>query len=339
MKRISGKAAGVFVAAVMLLAGCKQQADEAQPSKTVSASEIAVPESVSKETYAAPTEADKDKISAAIQNELKDPSALVDAVKNAFGGISIQGNGRSVSVIDLSTEIRNAMEKMSEDMMKMYEKLAQMENAEYEFSFDKSYGDVTGLPSGLNLNLNRGKYFISSKVEFAEDKSSYTVTSKTEYYIDADGSIDLTVLAPSANSIFKSATVKALGSVSQDGSSVIDVKGTSLNSLKSSSNVDTGVGIVFVTEDGIAGKLVGKAELSMNADLSAEKAKEFYEKEIKSSSDQEKMLALIQEYYSPSVKLAVDVYTLDGKFVFNYVTVSDLNGLYEFMKPFTASSK
>jgi len=339
MKRISGKAAGVLVAAVMLLAGCKQQADEAQPSKTVSASEVAVPESVSKETYAAPTETDKDKISAAIKNELTDPSALVDAVKNALGGISIQGNERSVSVTDLSTEIKNAMEKMSEDMMNMYKKLAQRENAEYEFSFDKSYGNVTGLPSGLNLNLNRGRYFISSKVEFGEDKTSYTTTSKTEYYIDADGSVDLTVLAPSAKSIFKSVTVKALGSSSQDGSSVIDIKGTSPNSLKASSNVDAGLGAVFVTKDGIAGKLVGKAEMSMNVDLSAEKAKEFYKKVNEANADEEEMVALILEYNPLSVKLVVDVYTLDGNFVFNYVTVSDPKELYEFIKPFTASSK
>ena len=342
MKRISGKAAGVLVAAVMLLAGCKQQADEAQPSKTVSASEVAVPESVSKENYAAPTEADKDKISAAIKNELKDPSALVDAVKNAFGGISIQGNERSVSVTDLSTEIKEAMEKMSEEVMKMSEKFRKGENAEYEFSFDKSYGDVTGLPSGLNLNLNRGRYFISSKYEFGEDKTSYTGTSKTEYYIDADGSVDLTVLAPSASSIFKSATVKALGSSSQDGSVVFDIKDMSsagYNSLKANSNVDAGLGAVFVTEDGIAGKLVGKAEMSMSADLSAEKAKEFYKKLNEANADEEKMVALILEYYPLSVKLTVDVYTLDGKFVFNYVTVSDPKKLYEFIKLFTASSK
>ncbi|WP_443735838.1 hypothetical protein [Treponema sp.] len=306
--------AGIVLSSVLVL-GCPSQDTKETTETQTTASDVTVPESVNKSEYTAPSEENME----AVIKDLK--TAFTTSGKTLFPDFS------GAVAEDTSRTTVKEMTTMFEEMKKQFAQFrSDLQYGKAELDINKAPGNIEELPDGVSAVIPALKLYLKTETEMSGMKASANA------YASGKFSVDYTKLDPKTKTEFKSAVFNASGSLNGDIQANMVTEGettsTSLNitSGNMSMAARAGLGMVFVLESRVAGKIVANVSYAVSADKNDMQV--VADKAAAGEMGSLKQLGALVS----AAKIKVDVYTLDDQFAFNWVNLDGFDEVYDFIE-------
>lgn len=327
MKKLNFKhfvGAGLILSSLMFL-GCPSQSSDSAPVKEeVKSTNVAVPDSVKSTTeYKEPTEENLKSLTTLISNK---------AIFRWFSDIVVPQNSTRAESTSTEGKVEEISKRISDSITKFQNDLS---TGSAELNISEKPGTIADFADeGITAEIP----YLRANVKITADQKTGAMSVTSNAGLSFSSYVDLTKTYETNETLTEEdKIIKAIyfdGLFSENANFSVTMSGDLPNVTGNASvNAATGAGVVFVIPDtngDIAGKIV--VNVNGNANVNDEKLKTISET-FSTSADNvtfEKVKPILKECLN-SVKLTIDVYSLNDKLIFNYKTVDTVDELITFI--------